>query len=40
MLAVAEKITERELSRATVDAWATVSADMYCHYLSSLRAGI
>lgn len=36
MSAVAERITEKEPSRAVVDAWASASADMYSAYLRSL----
>ncbi len=36
MAALAEKVTERGLGRAQVDAWAKSSADMYCTYLESL----
>jgi AcrR family transcriptional regulator len=36
MGAVAEKITEQGRSRAEVDAWARVTAEMYCHYLRGL----
>ncbi len=36
MGAVAEKVTEQDLDRASVDAWAKANADMYCAYLESL----
>jgi len=37
MGAVAEKITAQSRSRAEVDAWAKVSAELYCSYLRGLR---
>jgi len=36
MSSLAEKVTAQGLDRATVDAWAAATADMYCAYLEAL----